>query len=80
MLLSLQVYRQTLRIRNISTTGTRIHIIPPTTPFFKVGVMGKTYQQVMCGCAGSKRSEQHVLPEIQWSHAQGPCAGSHGNG
>ena len=31
-----QVYKQTLRVRNISTTGTRVHIILPNTPFFKV--------------------------------------------
>jgi hypothetical protein len=31
-----QVYRQTVRVRNISSTGTRHHIVPPTTPYFKV--------------------------------------------
>ncbi len=32
-----EVYTLTLRIRNTSTAGTRVHIVPPTTPFFKVG-------------------------------------------
>lgn len=31
-----QTYTQVLRICNTSTSATRIHIIPPTTPFFKV--------------------------------------------
>ncbi len=30
-----EVYKQTLRITNTFTAGTRVHIIPPTTPFFK---------------------------------------------
>jgi hypothetical protein len=34
-----QVYKQTLLVRNISTVGTRHHILPPTTPFFKVQML-----------------------------------------
>lgn len=30
-----QVLRQTLRVRNVKASGTRIHILPPSTPFFK---------------------------------------------
>ncbi|KAG2494686.1 hypothetical protein HYH03_007202 [Edaphochlamys debaryana] len=30
-----RVYSQTLRIRNVRASGTRFHIIPPSTPFFK---------------------------------------------
>ncbi|KAG2441252.1 hypothetical protein HYH02_010095 [Chlamydomonas schloesseri] len=30
-----KVYRQVLRIRNVRASGTRFHIIPPSTPFFK---------------------------------------------
>lgn len=29
------VYKQTLRIVNRHGAGTRVHILPPTTPFFK---------------------------------------------
>ncbi|KAG2423826.1 hypothetical protein HXX76_014986 [Chlamydomonas incerta] len=30
-----KVYSQVLRIRNVRASGTRFHIIPPSTPFFK---------------------------------------------
>ena len=33
-----RVFKQLLRIKNVSGSGTRIHVIPPTTPFFKVGL------------------------------------------
>lgn len=32
-----QVYSQKLLIRNVRASGTRFHIVPPSTPFFKVG-------------------------------------------
>ncbi len=31
-----KVYSQVLRIRNVRASGMRFHIIPPSTPFFKV--------------------------------------------
>lgn len=33
-----KVHRQTLRIRNVKASGTRIHILPPSTPYFKVSM------------------------------------------
>lgn len=40
-----QIHRQLLRIKNISGNGTRIHIIPPTTPFFKVDMQQHALDQ-----------------------------------
>lgn len=31
-----KVYTLKLRIRNVKASGTRVHIVPPSTPFFKV--------------------------------------------
>ena len=40
-----KAYSTTLRVRNISTVTTRLHIIPPTSVFFKV------VNLALCVCA-----------------------------
>ncbi|KAJ9510217.1 hypothetical protein QJQ45_015701 [Haematococcus lacustris] len=35
------VYKQTVHVRNISTNGARIHILPPSTPYFKASCDNK---------------------------------------
>ena len=43
-----RVYRQTLRIRNVRAGGTRIHIVPPSTPFFKVRGAAARFDGQVC--------------------------------